>query len=308
MKSIKRLLLIILLAPIISAQSQSIKWSPFIWQSDTISGRYIEKAYLYVPLKIENIPYEFTMQLDLGTPNSLFYGEVLKPYLEKHPAMNSKLGDYEDMKGVIFKDVNLKMGTADFKANLFNMFMGNKVPANLFNSPTPVNIGTIAADAFKEKVLIIDYKANRFAVAESVPKEYQKIPAVNFEINKDGLIFLSFNINGEDCKVMFDTGSSIFELVTTTDRALKIADSTIVDSLSGALWWGQQITFYGLKVDKTVKIGGKTMKCSRVYYDKDRKWDVGVFEPLNIWGLTGNAFFFDNTVIIDYKNKEFRVK
>ena len=52
-------------------------------EGDTISGIYIEKAFLNVPVKIENLPYEFTMQFDLGTYNSVFYGNTFAPYLKE---------------------------------------------------------------------------------------------------------------------------------------------------------------------------------------------------------------------------------
>lgn len=96
-------------------------------------------------------------------------------------------------------------------------------------------------------------------------------------------------------------------MVTSKERVLEISDSVIVDSLSGPLWWGKEITFYGLEVNKPIEFGGKVLKNARVYYDKDRLWNE-TYHTFNIWGITGNAYFFDNTVIIDYKNKLFRVK
>ena len=44
------------------SRKPSLQWIPFSWEGDTISGIYIEKAFLNVPVKIENLPYEFTME------------------------------------------------------------------------------------------------------------------------------------------------------------------------------------------------------------------------------------------------------
>ncbi len=106
---------------------------------------------------------------------------------------------------------------------------------------------------------------------------------------------------------MFDTGSSPFELVTNQNRALKIADPTIIDSLSGPLWWGKNITFYGLNVTKPVIVAGKTRPTSKVFYDKDGLWN-SIFDAYQIWGITGNAYFYDTLIIIDYINNLFYVK
>jgi len=285
------------------SQEQSLGWVPFNWESDIISGKYIEKAYIYVPVKIENIPYDFTMQLDLGTDQTVFYGNTINPYLEKFTSLADK---YEIP---MFNSVNLKMGAVEFNGvdvGYMSNF-GEEIPKDSLHSKTPKHIGTIAADIFQNKILVIDYKSCRFAVSDSLSAEYKDLPTEAFELI-DGMIMFPFRINGKECKLMFDTGSSPFPLATSKERALEISNSVITDSLSGPLWWGEEITFYGLEVNKPIEFGGKALKSSMVYYDKDRLWEEGVFNPLNIWGLTGNAYFFDNIVIIDYKNKLFRVK
>ena len=72
------------------SRKPSLQWIPFSWEGDTISGIYIEKAFLNVPVKIENLPYEFTMQFDLGAYNSVFYGNTFAPYLKEAPSLMNK--------------------------------------------------------------------------------------------------------------------------------------------------------------------------------------------------------------------------
>ena len=90
------------------SRKQSLQWIPFSWEGDSISGIYIEKAYLYIPVNIENLSDDFTMQFDLGTYNTVFYGNPIDPYLEKSGLVN-KL----DSIGM-FKNVCLKMGAIPF--------------------------------------------------------------------------------------------------------------------------------------------------------------------------------------------------
>ncbi|RHJ95357.1 hypothetical protein DW095_02775 [Bacteroides sp. AM07-16] len=284
------------------SQKQSLNWISFNWEGDTISGRYIEKAFIYVPVKIENLPCDFTMQLDLGTDQTLFYGNSIEPYLEEFTSLADK---YEIP---MFNDITLQMGSVKFTGidiGYYNNF-GEKISKDSLLSETPKHIGTIASDIFRGKVLVIDYKSGRFAVLDSLPAEYEDLPAEKFEL-KDGIMILPFHIDNKPCKLMFDTGSSPFQLITSKERALGISNSQIADSLSGPLWWGQEITFYGLEINKPIAFGGKVLKSAKVYYDKEGLWD-GIYNSYNIWGITGNAYFFDNTVIIDYKNKLFRVK
>ncbi len=310
MKEFNKILSFIIMFSILTSclQKQSIEWIPFHWKGDTISGKYIDKAYLYIPVKIEELPYNFTMQLDLGTAETQFYGKSVKPYLEESPSLAKKLSFVQDFKNVIFKNVNLKSGTVNLKFDVWlHEDFGEEIPKASLHSSSPKHIGTIAADIFQNKILIIDYKSCRLAVLDSLPAEYRNLKAEKFELI-NGMIILPFNINGQVCKLLFDTGSSPFPLATTKKRAVEISNNEITDSLSGPLWWGKEITFYGMEVNKSIKFGEKILKSSKVYYDKEGLWEKSVFTPLNIWGLAGNAYFFDNVVIIDFKNQLIRVE
>lgn len=295
--------LVVLLFVFIScSQKQSLEWFPFNWEGDTISGKYIDKAFLFVPVKIDNLPHEFTMQLDLAMGQTVFYGNSIDPYLEECTSLADKY------KVPMFNDIALKMGSVKFAGVDVRYYpnFGEKIPQDSLHSRSSKHVGTIGSDLFRNKILVIDYKSCRLAVTDSLPEEYKDLPAEKFEL-KDGVIKIPFRINGKECKLMFDTGSSPFQLVTSKERALEISDSIITDSLGGPLWWGKEITFYGLTVNKPIKFGKKVFKSSKVYYDKEGLWKE-IYDYQNVWGITGNAYFLDHIVIIDYKNKLFRVK
>lgn len=81
----------------------------------------------------------------------------------------------------------------------------------------------------QDKVLIIDYRNRRFMI--NVLPSWTNLLAEEFESEYGG-IKLPLRINGKTCKVLFDTGSSPFQLITTQERAWSVSDLTIVDSLS----------------------------------------------------------------------------
>jgi hypothetical protein len=64
----------------------------------------------------------------------------------------------------------------------------------------------------------------------------------------------------------------------------------------------------GCKANKPVEFAGKVLENLTVYYEKDNYFDPFFTENDLVWGITGNACFLDNVVIIDYKNETFRVK
>ena len=290
--------------------SQNIEWIPFVWASDSISGRYFEKAAINIPVTIEELPYKFTMQFDLASHATCLYEMALTPFLDKYPFLSDKLDTtkivYLNGEQPTFIDVNLRLGEVVFDSIDVGLYRnyGQKTTIDLLNSEKEIHIGTIGADLFQNRVLIIDYKSKRLAVVDTLPTEYQNASFENIKIDY-GRIKVPFKINGEIEYLMFDTGSSIFSLVTSEQNALKIGGTEIVDSFVGNSW-GTPINFYGLKTVVPIMFGEKIMDNSIVYYD-DGKNSENFNKRENIWGITGNAYFFNNVVIIDYKNNRFGV-
>ncbi len=173
-------LIILLLICSGCSQKQSLEWIPFHWEGDTISGKYIEKAYIYVPVKVEDLPHNFTMQLDLGTYKTLFYGNTIQPYLDEYTSFADK---YEIP---MFKNITLQTGSVLFKdvnIGYYNGF-GEEIPKDSIHSKMPKHIGVIASDIFRNKILVIDYPSCRFAVSDSLPFEYKDLPAEKFDMEK----------------------------------------------------------------------------------------------------------------------------
>ncbi|MDH6307076.1 hypothetical protein M2459_003777 [Parabacteroides sp. PF5-5] len=193
------------------SQKQSLEWISFNWEGDTISGKYIEKAYLYIPVRIDDLPHDFTMQFDLGTFGTQFYGNAILPYLNEYPSLADKLGSAQGVENILFKNVNLQMETLEFNGIdvWHRQNFGDEIPKDSIHSTTPKHIGTIAPDIFQDKILLIDYKSSKLAVSDSFPAEYKDLPAEEFEVD-DGLVKLPFRINGKVCSHPLKSGFKFF--------------------------------------------------------------------------------------------------
>jgi len=296
-----------------SGLSEELEWIPFLWVSETISERRLEKCSINIPVTIDELPYKFTMQFDLGAVRTVFYGNPLKPFLENYPSLSNKLDNektfwIEGEKNPMFGDVNLQLGEFLFKGIDVGLFdgYGQEISPETINSETEIHIGTIAPDLFEDKILIIDYKLNRIAVIETLPEKFANASFEKIKI-ESGRIKIPFQINGKTEYLMFDTGSSIFSLVTSKQNALAIGGTEIVDTLR-IRSWGTYYDFHGLKTNTPIMFGTTNLGNPYVYYgDHPAPFDL-FFESENIWGITGNAFFLDNVVIIDYRNNRFGVK
>jgi hypothetical protein len=296
----------------ITSFGQKLQWIPFNWVGDSVSGKYFDKLAITIPVTLDNLPHKFNMQLDLGATTTVIYGNSIKPYLDNYSELRNKIDTtlkfrIQSQTNYKFKNLTLKLGDVNFGERIIGHFkdFGDDIPKDSINTKTEKHIGTIAPDLFKDKILIIDYPKRRFCVAESLPKQFSKTQFRQYKII-DGRIKIPISINGKDEDVMFDTGSSIFALITTREKANEISSKPIVDSLKISSW-GEYYMVYGQTISKTIKFGQKNLNKAIVYFD-DKKGNADFYKEEGIWGITGNSYFLNNVVIIDYKNQRFGVK
>lgn len=296
----------------ITSFGQKLDWIPFYWEGDSVSGKYFDKLAITIPVTLDNLPNKFRMQFDLGAYETVIYGNAIKPYLDTYSELKNKIDTtlkfrIQSQTNFKFKDVELKLGNVNFgKRNIghFKNF-GDPISIDSINTNTEKYIGTIGPDLFKDKILIIDYPNKRFSVTTELPKQFSKTQFRQYKI-KDGRIKIPITINGKDEDVMFDTGSSLFALITTTEKANEISNKPIADSLKISSW-GEYYMVYGQTIKSKVKFGQKQLNKANVYFDIQNR-NYNFYKEEEIWGITGNAYFLNNVIIIDYKNKRFGVK
>ncbi len=310
--NLKRDILLACLLVSLPVLSQRLNWVPFEWTRNQVSGRILEKAAIRVPVTLDGVPHRFTMQLDLGAVHTSFSGNAIDPYLEAYPSLHQKLDTTRTFRsgtrsGSVLNGVELCLGDVCFEGLDVGYLKGYGRPLSKdsIHLKKGVRIGTLGADLFQDKVLIIDYRKQRIAIADSIPSLYRNVPLEPFR-QRRGRIQLPFRINGRAEWLLFDTGASIFALTTTKERALALSDSLIVDSLTVPSW-GRYVTFQGMEVSKLVEIDGKHLKPALVYYEVNRYYDA-FYESEGVWGLMGNAYFLDHILIIDYTRSLFGIK
>jgi len=305
---------IILFSLIISSlcYGQKLNWIPFEWVSDSISGKYYDKLAINIPVSIDGLPHKFKMQFDLGAVTTVIYGNSIAKYLDKYSGFNNKIDSTKSFiingqKNPMFKNVGLSLGNVSFGERNIGYFKdyGEQIPTDSIYTSTEKHIGTIAPDLFKDKYLIIDYPNKRICVTKNLPRKLAKVDFQACSITS-GRVTIPLTINGKVENLMFDSGSSMFSLITSEENANQISVNNIIDSLS-ANSWGDNMTAYGKKITSEVKFGKTILQPSNVYYVKN-EMIAEFFKQQNIWGITGNAYFLNKIVIIDYKNSRFGIK
>jgi len=306
------LILILNLVVTTSAFSQKCECFDFTWKGDTVSGRYIANIAINIPVTIDNLSYEFDMQFDLGAVTSVFYGNSIEPYLKLHSKLRNKIDStkifyIQGEKNVKFKGVQLKLGKINYGKRDIGLFsgFGDTLTVDSVKTNAIKHIGTIAPDLFQDKILIIDYPKTQICVTNKILKKYRKINYQDFVL-ESGRIKIPLEINGNREMLLFDTGSSMFSLITTKSNANQISNKIVADSLR-ITSWGEYHRIFGNKVTSDVKFANRKLPPTLVYYFEKPIFD-DFFEQEKIWGIAGNAYFSKNILIIDYKNKKLGMK
>jgi hypothetical protein len=187
-------------------------WTHFVWSNN--------KASMHIPVKVANLPYSFTFQLDLGSPNTIVYGNTLQSVSKKHLEWQQKISypAWLLYKMGICNDVSLNFGNyvANYTACPIFKQMGNDLNTDTLQQSSEVAFGTLGVNTFANKVLIIDYPKQRFCILDTLPKQYTN--TLNpISINSRGKIILPLIYQNKNYRCLFDSGSSMFELLTTNN-------------------------------------------------------------------------------------------
>jgi len=311
-------ILLALLTPMLTkAQSQNIfsdkGWIPFSWESMKLGNRTFDKAAMIVPFKIEGVDADFTLQFDLGATSSMLYGNSIDYFLNKNNALKAKLDTItkrffiQNTKNGGFRNLDARLGSVKYIFDDMAYFkgFGDTLTIDSIKKGKPIRIGTLGAPFFKDKVLIIDYPNRRFLILDSLnEKEKGDFDFVDARFDM-GTLKIPFTIDGTPYWLMFDTGSSIFAIMTDKQHYNMFTGNTQVDSL-GISSWGQTKMVYGKQINKPVKLGNTNLSDNYVYMMPGNDWD-DFYKQEKIVGLTGNAFFLNNVIAIDFKQLKFGV-
>lgn len=292
----------------INQDSSGISWTKFEWSNETLGGKYFERVAMLVPCKIEGLPYNFIFQFDLGIGSTEINQKSINSFLKVNPEFSKRI---KNLKSPLqfwnsrkrFNDLSINFG--NIKASTENGFLkkdyGVKYNVSGMPDSTVYPIGSIGADMFQNKILIIDYPKQRFAICDTLPDSYN-IPFSNMELDKAGRAILPMQLKNKIYKVLFDNGSSIFPLLVDGSRINEFSTSPDIDTLK-INSWGVQHDVTGRLIEDSFQLAGHTFSRAEVFADYRKSMRTAGFDA-----ITGNILFWDKTVIIDFKHKKIGIK
>ena len=294
--------------------SQSVEPSRFEWEEFATDDTVFEKAAILIPIHLEGIDEQYYMQLDLGSDATMFYGIPFEQICELHPSWKNNittLSIYNRKVDVL--PVQGKLGNYILRSDTFYI---KRDFGDSLNPPNkPEIIGTVGLDFFHNRVLMIDFVDQGFAVADSVA-ELDKNLLANTDTIAVNVIFNKMFVSGIKIgdrpldNIIYDSGSSIFSLVVTKEKWQELTGRTgneVDNTVLKIPAWGKEIEVVGAPLNEDLFLRNLKIEHPVVYYGILEGLDLSR-APFELEGLIGNVLFLDSILIIDLKNKMMMIK
>ncbi|KOP36980.1 MULTISPECIES: hypothetical protein [unclassified Flavobacterium] len=268
-----------------NAENASVKW---------VSDEGNPYAALLLPVELKGIKKTFYMQLDFGSPITVFYKKSLQSVQEKFPSQI----DFKEDVSLNFKVKNLSISSKKFQL----LDYGKK--ADLDN-PNSVNIiGTIGTDLLEKRIVSLNFINNTCSFTENeIENGFTK-----FEFKKRKLLFPA-KIENQDLKLLYDSGTSGYELIINKEewQKYKLKNSKLKVEKGNS--WGNVLTVISASANKKMQFGDTQLKISEVtYIEGVSKMQTFLMKRSGMQGMIGNKIFLNHKLIIDCKNERFKVE
>lgn len=261
---------------------------------DTAEGN--SHAAVLLPVRIKGIDNVFYMQLDSGSPTTLFYKNSIQSIQAKFQD-KININEKQNRISMQFSIGNMSV-TSDFEV----LNYGNTVN---FESAKPGNIiGTIGTDLFEKRIVILDLKNEVCSFVEKINENGFE----TFEFKKRKIL-MPGTIGGQKLKLLYDSGTSGYELLTNREEWQKYRRLNGNIKKEKGNSWGNVLTVISAPADQVIKIGNRELKLSEVtYVEGTSQMQNLLMKTSGMQGMIGNKLFLNHTLIVDCKNEKFKIK
>jgi len=270
------------------AENIPIKW---------ISSEENVHSALLLPIKINGINRTFYMQFDSGSSTTVFYKNSLESIAE-NLQNQVKINIENNQISTAFSIGKMKIVSNTFEV----LNYGEKVD---FEDPKAENIiGTIGTDLLEKRITILDFKNNQCSFIVKI----QENDFTDFEFKKRKILIPS-SIENENLKLLYDSGSSGYELITTKEiwQQYRIQNSAVKTEKGNS--WGNILQVYSASAKKKIQFGKLTLNLSEVTHIEGTS-DLQKFlmKRSGMQGMIGNKLFLNHKLILDCKNEKFKLE
>lgn len=278
----------------------------FQWVPTRHGERMEPHSAIIIPVQIEGSPKTLYMQFDLGTPSTVLkknMADSLAARLPGFAVVNE--GGQSHVANMTFTLGDVRVEAA--RVNIRNVGSSTGIA---WDDPERIDvIGTIGADLLDGRVLVIDYPRARIFIGDAPPAGLaapaQPLP---FTFDQRRIILDGVTINGDPRRIMFDTGSSAFALLTYRDDWLALTGGGTGASSFGVNSWGTTLTANVAPSPYDARFGDTVIPLgSAAYIEGTSPLQNAAMRASGMGGMTGNKLFLEKVLLLDSRTLTYAV-
>lgn len=292
----------------------SLPWIPFTWEPENPNKGIPEKTQFSIPVKITGISQQFEALINLNSmARTMLNGYAFDRCLKKYPALKQRIDTtriayIQDIFCPFLTKIELTLGEIVFPETDIPLFYNYLyTAADSLSAKSEKRIATIATDFFADGVLVIDYPNERLCRLNEIAESWkEKFYFVDIRKSKDyPTVILPLKIAGSTRNVIFETDCNMFPLLSTPSKISKIIDAKCCTDTLLLGYGAERIELYGYKIKGAVRLGPIVFDSCPIY--EVEYIDDDDLNKAKVWGIIGNRYFLNRTIVIDYKNGKFGI-
>jgi len=279
----------------------AISWIPFRWEGAQLGEHYFPHAAMFVPGSLPTLDgLKGWFQFDLGAPATVLYGGAFSPAqrarVEDHPRRpEPRVFNGQE---VLALHLPVQVGPWEIGQVVYLQDFGD---GDLMEDGQPI-LGTIGSDLVREHVLMMDFPNQRLTRLDALPASWEaQIRWVPLRLSARGHVILQIMVDGAPRWAMYDSGSSLFQLITDPVQWQQFATGAVTETFPITAW-GERLEVHGGPARAAFALGDQLLPVSVVHYlegDEQRRF----LEENDLIGLMGNEPFVEHVLVFDFPNK-----
>lgn len=283
-------------------ESDKVEFSDIIWTNDSLSTKIKKKIAFFIPVKIKGIERVLYMQLDTGTPKTIFYERPIREFAKLNTNLEKQISETDDI--IFMNQVELKLNdnilTAT-KIRIKRSYGDSNIDSNF------VIIGTLGFDILVGRTLILDFINNKYSITTRRAEELNyKIDYIqDASVDKFPLL-IPAKIGDKEIRLLYDTGSSMFTILISIDKFNSMSTNSSIDTIGGINSWGTMYNVYRTYLDEPVSFDHIILN-NQPIYGIEKKQFLDYFPDWYYYGKMGNKLFENKIIIIDNVSNKFGI-
>lgn len=168
-------------------------------------------------------------------------------------------------------------------------------------------IGTLGMDLLEKAKVLINFTDSKVSFFTSPPDSLKDIPKTAFKF-KERRVLMEANIAGESKTLMWDTGASAYNLITSKGNFHRWRNSNEPVDKHESNQLTRKISVYTAPTALKIDIAGNDLKVGTVTYVEGFPWYVkAMFLLSGMEGMVGNNLFIKNTIYLDCEQEQMKI-